>query len=53
MVIPFAFLAIYFACVKSFDSAFQEQQGVQDQTIDKTWFSLFLAVSAYTGCGMR
>ncbi|EIW72701.1 hypothetical protein TREMEDRAFT_11924, partial [Tremella mesenterica DSM 1558] len=51
-IIPFAILAIYFSQVHSYDSAYQAQTGVQARTVNKTWASLFAAVSAYTGCGM-
>ncbi|WVR05584.1 hypothetical protein IAU60_002603 [Kwoniella sp. DSM 27419] len=50
--IPFAILAIYFAKVNKYDAAFQPQAGVQAGQVNKTWFSLFISVSGYTGSGM-
>ncbi|OCF43255.1 potassium ion transporter [Kwoniella heveanensis CBS 569] len=51
-VIPFAIIAIYFAKVHKWDSAFQPSTGVQTAAVNKTWFSLYVVVSAYTGTGM-
>lgn len=51
-MIPFAILSIYFAKVDYWNSALLETAGEQAGTVNKTWFSLFLSASAYTGCGM-
>ncbi|KIR43206.1 potassium ion transporter [Cryptococcus deuterogattii 99/473] len=51
-IIPFAIISIYFAKVNQWNSAFLATAGVQAGTVNKTWFSLFLSASAYTGCGM-
>nr|ODN93176.1 potassium ion transporter [Cryptococcus depauperatus CBS 7841] len=51
-MIPFMVIAIYLAKVHIWDDAFHAQPGVQAGTVNKTWFSLFLAASAYTGTGM-
>ncbi|WVQ65241.1 uncharacterized protein L199_003414 [Kwoniella botswanensis] len=50
--IPFAIISIYLAKVKKWDAAFQPIQGVQTGSANKTWFSLFLSASAFTGTGM-
>lgn len=51
--IPFAIIAIYLSQVNSWDSAFQASLGTQANTVNKTWFSLFVTVSAYTGTGLK
>ncbi|WVW80474.1 hypothetical protein I302_102456 [Kwoniella bestiolae CBS 10118] len=51
-VIPFAIISIYLAKVHKWDSAFEPTQSVQIASADKTWYSLFLSASAFTGTGM-
>ncbi|WVQ96961.1 hypothetical protein IAU59_004070 [Kwoniella sp. CBS 9459] len=51
-IIPFAIVAIYFAKIHTWDSAFQPSAGVQTGSVNKTWFSFYVVVSAYTGTGM-
>ncbi|WVF71000.1 hypothetical protein IAT40_005796 [Kwoniella sp. CBS 6097] len=51
-VIPFAIIAIYFSKVHKWDTAFQPTAGVQAGGVNKTWTTLFVVVSAYTGTGM-
>ncbi|OWZ63019.1 hypothetical protein AYX15_04941 [Cryptococcus neoformans] len=51
-IIPFTIISIYFAKVDYWNSAFLATAGEQAGTVNKTWFSLFLSASAYTGCGM-
>jgi Trk-type K+ transport system membrane component len=51
--ISFAIIAIYFSQVHSWDPIFETSLGVQANAVDKTWFSLFVTVSAYTGTGLK
>ncbi|ORY22841.1 cation transport protein-domain-containing protein [Naematelia encephala] len=52
MLIPSAILAIYFAKVHTWDTAFIDNGVYQAGTISSTWYSFFQVVSAYTSCGL-
>ncbi|WWC68336.1 uncharacterized protein I206_102261 [Kwoniella pini CBS 10737] len=51
-IIPFAIISIYLSKTHKWDSAFQATQGVQIDNVNKTWYSLFLSASSFTGTGM-
>ncbi|KAL7423539.1 hypothetical protein Q5752_001119 [Cryptotrichosporon argae] len=51
-VIPFAIIAIYFSQVNTWDPSFIAASGAQSGTVNKSWYSLFQVVAAYSGAGL-